>query len=310
MTAPRNTDTMIRAFLDEGQVELPDRAFDVVRREIHRTRQRVVIGPWKEPAVSTLTRLAVAAAIVVAIGVISVNLGLVGPGGPNQTPLPSPSLTITPSATTPSAASTLPTSISGVPVIGAELGDNNLTPGRWAFDYRRAAGADGEDGPTVFITIPGDGWTSFEGFAADKNSGSLPEQAGVSFLVWKIVTPYVNGCTDLAPVSPTPGPSIEALLTALTSQPLVAAGPITDVTIDGYAGRVVELTTPDIAACPGGGFRPFHDKFVQGPGEVERVYALDVDGQRLTFFARIPEGTSEADLADLQAIVDSIDIEP
>ena len=309
MTAPRNTDTMIRAFLDEGQVELPDRAFDVVRRDIHRTRQRVVIGPWKEPAVSTLTRLAVAAAIVVAIGLVSVNLGLLGgPGGPIQTPSPSP--TITPSATTPTAAPSLPTSISGVPVIGAELGNLTLAPGRWAFDYRRTAGADGADGPTVFITIPGDGWTSYEGFAADKNSGSLPEQAGVSFLVWNVVTPYVNGCTDHTPVSPTPGPGIEALVTALASQPLVEAGPITDVTIDGYEGRVVEITTPsDSGSCPEG-FWPFNDKFVQGPGEVERVYALDVDGRRLTLFARIPAGTTQADLADLASIVDSIDIEP
>jgi hypothetical protein len=305
MTAPRNADTLIRAFLDEGQVELPDRSFDVVRREIHRTRQRVVIGPWKEPAVSTITRLAVAAAIVVAIGVVSFNLGLVP--SPGRMPTQPPSPAVTQPASTPAASPSLPTSISGVPVIGAELGNTNLTPGRWAFDYPRTAGADGEDGPTVFITIPGDGWTSYEGFAADKN---LPTRAGVSFLVWKIVTPYVNGCTDHTPVSPTPGASINELLTALVSQPLIEASPITDVTIDGYDGQVVEITTPaDIADCPEG-FWPFNDKFVQDPGEVERVYALDVDGQRMTLFARIPEGTSEADLADIQAIVDSIDIEP
>ena len=35
MTAPRTPDDMIQAFLGEGQTELPDRAFDAVRRDIH-----------------------------------------------------------------------------------------------------------------------------------------------------------------------------------------------------------------------------------------------------------------------------------
>ena len=61
MTAPRETDRLIRAFLHEGGTELPDRAFDAVRRDIHRTRQRVVIGPWREPDMSNLARVAIAA---------------------------------------------------------------------------------------------------------------------------------------------------------------------------------------------------------------------------------------------------------
>ena len=35
MNAPRDTDELINAFLDEGLTELPDRAFDAVRGEIH-----------------------------------------------------------------------------------------------------------------------------------------------------------------------------------------------------------------------------------------------------------------------------------
>ena len=31
MTAPRDPDRLIRAFLDEGPTELPDRAYDAVR---------------------------------------------------------------------------------------------------------------------------------------------------------------------------------------------------------------------------------------------------------------------------------------
>ena len=65
MTAPH--DDLIRAFIAEGREELPDRAFDAVRGEIHRTRQRVVIGPWREPQMSNLAKVALAAAAVIAV---------------------------------------------------------------------------------------------------------------------------------------------------------------------------------------------------------------------------------------------------
>jgi hypothetical protein len=40
------------------------------------------------------------------------------------------------------------------------------------------------------------------------------------------------------------------LLTALAGQPGIIAGPLTDVTVDGYTGKYVELTVAtDIATC-------------------------------------------------------------
>jgi hypothetical protein len=68
MTAPRNPDDLIRAFLGEGETDLPDRAFDAVRADIHQTRQRVVIGPWREPDMSTFARVAIAAIAVLTVG--------------------------------------------------------------------------------------------------------------------------------------------------------------------------------------------------------------------------------------------------
>src|SRR5437867_4343799 len=94
MTASRDPDELIRAFLDEGQTDLPDRVFDAVRHDIQRTRQRVVIGPWKVPNMNMFARVAIAAAAVVAIGFAWVNFGLsrAGPGvGAQPTPTPTPS---------------------------------------------------------------------------------------------------------------------------------------------------------------------------------------------------------------------------
>ncbi|HET9346117.1 MAG TPA: hypothetical protein VFO05_10455, partial [Candidatus Limnocylindrales bacterium] len=66
MTVTRDPDRIIRAFLDLGTDELPERVYDAVRSDIDRTRQRVVIGPWRTPHMNAFAKLAIAAAAVVA----------------------------------------------------------------------------------------------------------------------------------------------------------------------------------------------------------------------------------------------------
>jgi hypothetical protein len=79
MTTRRDTDTLIAAFFDQVPPELPDRAFDAVRREIHRVRQRVVLWPFGAPAVAR-RRIAFAAAVA-AIALLAGVLGwAIGPG--------------------------------------------------------------------------------------------------------------------------------------------------------------------------------------------------------------------------------------
>ncbi len=100
MTAPRNPDDLIRAFLGEGESDLPDRAFDAVRADIHRTRQRVVIGPWREPKMSTFARVAIATVAVLAVGLVGREVLDSGPAAvtPSASP-PSASPSIAPSPT-------------------------------------------------------------------------------------------------------------------------------------------------------------------------------------------------------------------
>ena len=100
MTAPRNPDELVQAFLAEGPTDLPDQAFDAVRGEIHRTRQRAVIGPWRTPNMSNLVRVAFAAAVVGAIALAWVNFGPQQGGvGAPPTPSPSPIQSAAPPAT-------------------------------------------------------------------------------------------------------------------------------------------------------------------------------------------------------------------
>ncbi|HEX5013153.1 MAG TPA: hypothetical protein VFV72_03260 [Candidatus Limnocylindrales bacterium] len=100
MTA-RHPDELIDAFLDEGRDDLPDRIFDAVRGDIHRTRQRVVIGPWREPHMSNVARVALAAAAVIAVLVGASRLlpSAPGPGSVQPSPTPTPTAVATPTVT-------------------------------------------------------------------------------------------------------------------------------------------------------------------------------------------------------------------
>jgi hypothetical protein len=140
--------------------------------------------------------------------------------------------------------------------------------------------------------------------------------------VWQISNRFNHPCTDHTLLKPAPGAGIDELLTALAGQPGITAGPLTDVTVDGYSGKYVELTVAtDIATCPVddgdaplSGFwlwaSPDGDRrYVQGSDETDRIYAVDVEGNRFTFFAGFQGRATAADRAELQAIIDSITIE-
>jgi hypothetical protein len=289
MTARRNPDELIRAFLDEGQTDLPDRVFDVVRHDIQRTRQRVVIGPWRQPKMNMFARVAIAAAAVVAVGFAWVNFGpsQVRPGVGTQ-PTPTPTSSPQP-----------------LPDAGA------LEPGRY---WLNPVGApNGTPVPRIAVTMPA-GWTA-DGDLLLKNYDTTDAGAGPSLVAWQISGTFVDPCTDHTLVEPTPGPGIDALADALAHQPGTTAGPPTAVTVDGYSGKFVELTvTADITKC-GDKFWIWasadgNSRFVQGTNEMNRIYILDVEGRRFTFSARIPARTTPADRAELEAVIASLDIEP
>ena len=100
MTASRDPDRLINAFLHEGLDELPDPVYDAVRDRIEQTRQRAVIGPWRTSHVNRYLKIGLAAAAVVLIAVVGYNLlpGSPAPGGePSATPEPTATVEPSPS---------------------------------------------------------------------------------------------------------------------------------------------------------------------------------------------------------------------
>jgi hypothetical protein len=107
--------------------------------------------------------------------------------------------------------------------------------------------------------------------------------------------------------------------------------PPKDVTIYGYSGKYLELTVPNLpvegegddrrfAGCidgtlkswvaaivePGGAFYGYNSE----PGRTEEFWILDVDGTRLVVEAIWSPASPREDVAEMRAILDSIQIEP
>jgi hypothetical protein len=290
MTARRDPDRFVRAFLEEGPTELPDRSYDAVRAEIDHTRQRVVIGPWRLPNMSNFARYGIAAAAIVVVAVLAFNLLPKAPGiaGPGATATPTPS---------PVSATVLP------------LG--HLDPGTYYVDDPAFTQA-----KRFIFTVPA-GWTGTGRSDIEKGDGT----GKLMLATWVVSHIYGDVCQwqdTLVPV----GSTVGELVSALAAQTGRTASTPTDVTLGGFPAKRIELITPDMdldaAFCHSGMLRYWPDP---GPNEngglwsasgnhTDVVYAVDVSGKRLVVIARHYAGSSEQDVAELNAIVNSIRIEP
>ncbi len=289
MSTQHDPDRLIRAFLDEGQTELPERTYDTVREHIERTRQRVAIGPWREPNMSTIVRLAVAAAavLVLAVGASQILPRDGGSGG--GPPSPSPSASSSPSASA-SGSATVPRTLT----VGAPF------PADITFEV--------DDGWELWgdVGSAGKGWYKLS-----------PDPPGIVFMVWTAENvPAVPCTTNTALLDPPIGGTVDDLADALVAQPGTVVHADEQVTVDGYSGRFVDYTADySVGNCDGtrlvrwttvssGTNREALD------GEHDQVWILDVEGQRVILDAADFPSTSPALRAELEAVIDTVRISP
>jgi hypothetical protein len=139
-----------------------------------------------------------------------------------------------------------------------------------------------------------------------------------------------QACRNHAPADPPVGPGVDDLATALSDlAPFRVTSPPKDVTVYGYRGKHLELTVPDMPVDSEGNFTscvdlnlaswmspnggpPGDNAFFgySGPGYTEEFWILDVEGTRLMIAAERSAGSPFHDLAEQQAILDSIRIDP
>ena len=274
-----------RAWLADGPNLMSDRALQLALDEIHATRQRRVLWPARRQSrMFTMFRIAaVAGAILLAV----VGFGLLSSGGgPGPTPMP----TASPMALT----------------MGT-LGQ--LQPGTYVTAHPFLA--------RVTFTVP-TGWEGLMGGPYLVDLGKPAQPGAVSFQVFDTV--YADPCDfSKGPLAPRPGPSVDDLATALVGLPRLGVTAPTDITIDGYRGKQFTLTAPsDLTGCtlsPDGNLLlwelPLGARIGMTRGEVDRVWILDVDGQRLVIVAPEHPGALNApSKAEVQAVLDSIRIAP
>ena len=267
---------------------------------------------------STTLRYGIAAAVVVAAAVV----GFSFLARPNDDVGPSSPSPITTQTAAPSAAASIP--------LLSERGDINdgavLAAGTYLLDDPFLV--------RLALTVPV-GWQIWHvdflsaGLLVDTGSGS-GSGYGLFFL-----SPGANLYADPCDrtqgmLDPVPGPTVDDLAAALANLPGMTASTLVDIEVDGYAGKLIELTAPaDVASCPEGDATLWDfaglDDYPMAPGETLPIRIVDVDGVRLVIVATDYPGTTAWEVSqgasfvpdahvehqvELQAIFDSIQINP
>jgi len=167
------------------------------------------------------------------------------------------------------------------------------------------------------VTFP-EGWTVQYGHVFLKDSGHAD---GFGFDAVDPDEIYADACEGSNGQVEGVGPGVDDLATALLQQSgPKTRGPI-ETTLGGYPATRIDLAVPkgfDLKPCnvKDVGLQiwysvPADKYFVLLPDGIMSVYIVDVDGSRQTFVTG-PRGpaTSEKDARELQAILDSIRLEP
>jgi hypothetical protein len=270
-------------------------------------------------------KLAAAAAAMVVVALVGINLLPTGADVPEHgaavTPSPARSPSPSPSATPPPSPSRAATTNTGTEY-------SAIDPGRYDVPWGQGR---------IRLTMPA-GWLSANaGFGWCSARSCLLPQGGTTITKHRLealgptlslslahdvesITLRVRGCADLADLrtlnAAPVGPTVDDLSTALANQTGGRrSGPV-DVTLGGHPARRFVLTMP---ALVGGTCRSpqGHEIWANAttygftiPEEgTGTVYIVEVNGERLVITS-LDRGASAEDLAQLEAIIASIEIEP
>ena len=172
-----------------------------------------------------------------------------------------------------------------------------MAPGLYAMDFV----SDRADTPMVVINVPA-GYTGGGGgakFFADGDVGFR------HFDAWTVAEVAAAPCGDTDWVDP--GPSVSDLTDALTALPVWDSTTPVPLTLAGHDGVYMELNVP--ARVPAGclgqprSWRDVNGSYQGvGEGKTQRLWIVDVDGQRLMLVAGYfpgPEGPTPAQVDEL-----------
>jgi hypothetical protein len=178
-----------------------------------------------------------------------------------------------------------------------EGSSDDLEPGRWAL----AANGHADDTVLAELDVPA-GWSGLSWFIGSDD---------VTVGYWLVSEVPRNPCHETGRHDP--GPSVDDLVTALRQQRLTKVTRQEPVTVGGHDGTYLEITAPDIdySRCQEGQLWYWETpsngaRHHEGPaGAIERVWIVDVDGQRVVFNA-FTTPDDPAAVAELETLMASV----
>lgn len=306
MNADRETTRIVRSWLEDGVTRLPDHVLDAVLDELPATPQRRATW-WPARRLSTMnTTLKFGLAAVVVAVALLIGLSYLGGrniGDPDDEATPTAVSTSTPQPTTTPSPSPSPQT-GGLPLGSTYLLSNTEPVG------------------AMNVTIPAPGWSAeLQGGILIKNDSGADPPDGAGLIVfpddieWLVPT---DPCRWSSTLPETPATTVEQLVAALGSQDSRDASEPTEVSIDGHAGFTMILHVPDDASfgsCDSGVFCTIAresvareggcQRFHQGPGQIDKLWIVDVDGLPVIIDGAWYDETPSEHVDEIEAIVAS-----
>ena len=295
MSTDRDVTRIVRSWMDEGVTQLPDRVLDAVLDQLPATPQRRPSRLARRfLSMNTYLKFGLAAAAVVAAVVIGLQFigqpNIVGP--PDDTPTPSvaePSASVGPQA--------LPMEL-GLPISSGTYALSGFPVGITL------------EVPTVASPIQ---WKACSENNVEQGVCYWPTAADtagqLAFLIVEnvVADPCDPGWADSsgALLDPPAGPSVDDLVTAMTSLPGFEATTPVDYTLNGFDGKQFTLTAGTACDSYATWATELRTAGV-GPGSVNLVHVLDVDGVRVV----ITIDSAPNNQPTFQGVLDSVQIEP
>jgi hypothetical protein len=294
MHTEQDVSRIVRSWLRTDEHESADRVLDDVLLLLDATPQRRPPWPARRIAtVNTTAKFAIAAAAVVLVAVVGINL-LPSTGGVGGTaaslspsPTPTPSLPLNPVESFPPAGE-------------LAIGRHSMT----------------REGVRFSINVAAPGWRSQQGFEFIKGKEGQPDGAGLLFWSQTPDNVYANPC-EHTPLTPAAGPGIASLAQAVSNIPgtQLASGP-TDLTVDGQPAKRTVITIPEDIDCAGVSKLWYDDDMGSGAGRFPtvlpstmRVWMIDVDGTTVWIDGETYENyedTSPTLEREIQEMIESI----
>jgi hypothetical protein len=292
---------IVESWLDSPDDFLdPNSVLDRAMAQVETRPQRRARWPeWRIPLMNKFVTIGLGAAAVVVL--LFVGVQLLG-SNPDIGDAPSPSAEPAATATPRPSATTTPEPTRG-----------SLPEGPFVLVYPELLGV------RMTVTIPGPDWHGFqtETFIEKHGTASPPQGAGLS--VWGAdMLVYGDPCAWESTRPDDPAASLDELVASLSAQASREATAPVDVTVGGYPGKMLTLHVPEdavFADCDGGEFRTLVEvetgdaPIQQGPGQIDEVWVVDVDGTLIFIDVGYFAATPAEDVEEMREMVESATFE-